>query len=85
VEIGEFDAKKLGISHGDEVKVISPEGELTTVARITDAPLEGMLFMPISFPDNPVNKLFGIALDLEAKTPSLKVCNIRIERAGLHG
>jgi len=85
VEIGEFDAKKLGISHGDTVKVISPEGELTTAARITDTPPEGTFFMPISFPDNPVNKLFGIALDREAKTPSLKVCNVRIEKEGLHG
>ena len=85
MEIGESDAKKLGISHGDKVKVISSTGEVTTTVRITNTLLEGMLFMPISFPETPVNELFGIALDPEAKTPSLKTQNVRIERIGLNG
>jgi predicted molibdopterin-dependent oxidoreductase YjgC len=85
LEIGESDAKKLGIGHGDEVKVISPVAELTAALRITDTLPEGTVFMPHSFPDCPVNKLFNIALDPESKTPSLKACNVRIERIRLHG
>jgi predicted molibdopterin-dependent oxidoreductase YjgC len=85
VEIGEADADKLGISHGDKVSVISPVSKLTTTARIIDGLPEAMLFMPISFPETPVNGLFDITLDLEAKTPSLKACNVRIERVGPHG
>jgi predicted molibdopterin-dependent oxidoreductase YjgC len=80
VEIGEADAEKLGISHGDKVSVISPVSKLTTIAKIIDGLPEGTLFMPISFPETPVNGLFDITLDPEAKTPSLKACNVRIER-----
>lgn len=84
VEIGESDAKKLGISHSDKVKLISPVAELTTAVRITDTLPEGIVFMPVSFPESPVNRLFGIVLDPAAKTPSLKACNVRIEGIGLH-
>lgn len=85
VEIGEADAQKLGISHCDKVSVISPVSKLTTIAKIIDGLPEGTLFMPISFPETPVNGLFDITLDPEAKTPSLKACNVRIERVGPHG
>jgi predicted molibdopterin-dependent oxidoreductase YjgC len=80
VEISEADAKNLSISDGEKVNIISPVGELTAIVKITNTLPEGMLFMPISFPNNSVNKLFDIILDSEAKTPSFKVCNVRIER-----
>jgi predicted molibdopterin-dependent oxidoreductase YjgC len=85
VEIGEPDAKELAISDGEKVKLISPIGEVTTMVKIADTLPEGTLFMPISFPEAPFNGLFGIALDPRAKTPSLKACNVRIEKVGLHG
>ena len=85
VEIGESDARQLGISHSDEVKVISPVGEVTTVARVTNTLPEGMLFMPVSFAESPVNALFDIALDPRSKTPSVKACAVRLERTGRHG
>ena len=85
VEIGESDAKNLAIADGEKVKIISPIGEVTTTVKITDTLPEGTLFMPISFSETPINGLFGIALDPEAKTPSLKACNVRIERVGHHG
>ncbi len=80
VEIGEADAGQVGISQGDEVKVISPAGEVTAVARFTDTLPEGIIFMPISFPSTPVNQLFGAALDPRAKTPALKACAVKLER-----
>ena len=80
VEIGESDAKQVGIGQGDEVRVISPVGEVTAVAKFTDTLPEGMLFMPLSFPATPVNQLFGIALDPRAKTPALKACAVKLER-----
>jgi len=85
VEIGELDAKKLAITDGDKVKIISPVGEVTTAVKVTDTLPEGTLFMPISFSETPVNGLFSIALDLEAKIPSLKACSVSIERVGSHG
>ena len=85
VEISESDARKLAITDGEKVKVMSPVGEVTTKVKITDTLPEGTLFMPISFPETPANKLFGITLDPETKTPSLKACNVRIGRVELHG
>jgi predicted molibdopterin-dependent oxidoreductase YjgC len=80
VEIGEADAGQVGISQSDDVKVISPAGEVTAVARFTDTLPEGIIFMPISFPSTPVNQLFGAALDPRAKTPALKACAVKLER-----
>ena len=80
VEIGESDARQVGISQGDEVKVISPVGEVTAVAKFTHTLPEGMIFMPISFPSTPVNQLFGTVLDPRSKTPALKACAVKLER-----
>jgi predicted molibdopterin-dependent oxidoreductase YjgC len=80
VEISEPDAKRLGISHGDDVKVVSPLSEVSAKARIVDTVAEGMLFMPVSFSESPVNALFDIALDPRSKTPSLKACAVKLER-----
>ena len=85
VEIGESDAKTNGYSDGDTVKVVSPVGEVTTTIKITDTLPSGMLFMPISFPESPVNELFGLTLDPRAKTPSLKTCAVRLERIRIDG
>jgi len=82
VEISQADAEHLGFSDGDTVKVVSPVSEVTTTVRVTETLPSGMLFMPISFPESPVNELFSIALDPRAKTPSLKRCAVRLERFG---
>lgn len=80
VEISESDAKRLGIAPGADVKVVSPLSEVTAKASITDTMAEGMLFMPVSFPESPVNALLDIVLDPRSKTPSLKACAVRLER-----
>ena len=85
VEISESDARNLGIHPSDQVKLISPVAELTAAAKITDTLPAGIVFMPVSFPESPVKRLFSIVLDPEAKTPSIKACHVRIERMGLHG
>jgi formate dehydrogenase alpha subunit len=83
VEIGESDARKLAIADGEKVKVISPVGEVTAMVKITDTLREWMLFMPVSFPETPVNGLFDIALNPETKAPSLKACSVKIEKISL--
>jgi len=80
VEICESDARKLAITEGEKVKVISPVGEVTTIAKITDTLRQGMLFMPVSYPETPVNELFDIVLNSETKAPSLKACSVKIEK-----
>jgi formate dehydrogenase alpha subunit len=83
VEICESDSRKLAITDGEKVKVISAVGEVTTMVKITDTLREGMLFMPVSFPGAPVNELFDIVLNPETKAPSLKACSVKIEKISL--
>jgi len=85
VEIGEQDALQLGLSQGEKVKVISPSGEVTAVARFTNRLPQGTIFMPVSFPSTPVNQLFDSAIDPQAKTPALKVCAVKLERISPSG
>jgi predicted molibdopterin-dependent oxidoreductase YjgC len=85
VEMCEDDAKKLAVADGDEVKVISAVGDVTTTVKTTDTLSSGMLFMPFSFPEAPVNGLFDIILDPETKSPSLKACKVRVEKSGAAG
>jgi len=80
LDICEADAKRLAITEGEKIKLVSPVGEVTTTARITDTLRRGILFMPISYPETPVNKLFDIVLNPETKAPSLKACNVKIEK-----
>ena len=80
VEICDSDARKLAVNDGEEVKVISAVGEVTTMIKITDTLRKGMLFMPFSFLETPVNDLFDIVLNSETKAPSLKACSVKIEK-----
>jgi len=80
VEVCESDAKKLAITDGEKVKVSSAVGEVTSMVKITDTLREGMLFMPVSFPETPVNELFDVVLNPETKAPSLKACSVKIEK-----
>jgi predicted molibdopterin-dependent oxidoreductase YjgC len=85
LEISVPDAQKLAITDSDKVRVISPAGELTVRVKITDTLPEGILFIPTCFPETPVNRLFNVVLDPETKTPSLKACNVMVERAETNG
>ncbi len=80
LEVSDPDARELGIVLGDGVKVMSRVGETTARARIVDTLPPGMLFMPLSSPQNYVNALFDVSLDPQTKTPALKACRVRVER-----
>jgi formate dehydrogenase alpha subunit len=80
IEISESDARNLGCSDGGIVKIISPTGEVTTTVRITKTLPPGILFMPMGFSKSPVNELFGFVMDPRTKSPSFKVCAVRLER-----
>jgi predicted molibdopterin-dependent oxidoreductase YjgC len=84
IETSAADAKRLGLAEGDRVRVISAAGEVKAAAKVNEALPAGMLFMPISFPESPVNDLFDLALDPQAKTPALKRCPVRLERISGH-
>jgi len=85
LELSKFDASELNVKDGDMVRVVSPTGEVPAVARVVDTLNQGVVFMPMSFPESHVNELFGIVLDPRTKTPALKTCRVRLERIGSDG
>jgi len=85
VEINNKDAGKLGFSNGENARVVSPAGEVNAVIRTSEELPPGMLFMPISFPESPVNELFGVTTEGQTRTPSLKTCAVRLERTDSNG
>ena len=78
VEINTADANKLKIADGDEVVVITPRGEATAMARLTDRVKRGVVFMPFHFPGT--NILTTDSRDAEAKIPEFKVSVCKIAR-----
>jgi formate dehydrogenase alpha subunit len=75
INISEDDSNRYKLYPGDTTRIISPAGEITAIVRISDVLDEGMVFMPSSFSDAPVNTLFGHNTD-----NSLKTCSVRLER-----
>ena len=85
VEVSSADAKKLALNNGDKVRVSSKVGEIMAPVRVSNDILKGMLFIPSTFDEIPVNTLFEISLDAQSKTPTSKACHVKIERTDAHG
>jgi formate dehydrogenase major subunit len=81
VEINPEDAKKLGISDGDTVKVTSRRGSVDVRAAVVETPPEGTVFMNFHFKEAAVNMLTNPALDPIGKIPEYKVCAVKVEAA----
>ncbi|MFC1947901.1 formate dehydrogenase subunit alpha [Chloroflexota bacterium] len=75
INISDGDSNRYKVNAGDNVRIISPAGEISAIVRISDDLDEGMLFMPSSFSDAPVNVLFS-----SDNANSLKTCSVRLER-----
>jgi formate dehydrogenase alpha subunit len=80
IEINPENAEALGITDGEEVKVISRRGNITARAKVTGASPPGVVCMSFHFAESPVNALTNPALDPVAKIPELKVCAVNIEK-----
>jgi formate dehydrogenase alpha subunit len=80
VEINPEDARALGISDGDTVRVVSRRGAVVTKTKVTDVSQVGTVFMTFHFAESPTNQLTNPALDPVAKIPEYKVCAVRIEK-----
>ena len=80
VEINPEDAESLGITEGDQVRVASRRGEVTGMAKVTDASARGTIFMTFHFAETPTNVLTNPAEDPVAKIPELKVAAVRVEK-----
>ncbi len=79
VEIHPEDARKLNITDGQKVTVSSRRGSIEIAAKITERPLQGMVFIPFHFKEAAANVLTNTALDPVCKIPELKVCAVNIK------
>ncbi|MGI6318976.1 MAG: molybdopterin-dependent oxidoreductase [Firmicutes bacterium] len=81
LRINEVDAQKMGLSSGDQVRVVSPDGQLQAAVEITGSLPEGTVALPRSVPEHPVTGLFSSLPEAAAKTSARKTCYVRIERS----
>lgn len=79
-ELNPADAKQLGISDGEVVKVASRRGELNTKVKVTERVPLGMIFMTLHYTESPTNVLTNGAYDKVTKTYEYKVCGVKVSK-----
>jgi predicted molibdopterin-dependent oxidoreductase YjgC len=79
VEVHRRDARRLGIDHGDTVRVVSRRGAIEAEALVTPRVRPGCVWMPLHFAESRVNLLTNDAGDDVTGTAEYKVCAVRIE------
>jgi len=82
VEVHPLDAKVLGLSEGDWVKVKSRRGEITLKVRVHDRTIQGSVFIPMHFREAAANVLTNPAIDPIGKIPGFKFCAVGLTRLG---
>jgi len=80
VEINPADAKKLGVSDNEIVKVSTRRGSIDIKAKLSEMPKDNVVFIPFHFVEAAANKLTIDALDPTCKMPELKVCACKVEK-----
>jgi anaerobic selenocysteine-containing dehydrogenase len=94
VELSTKDAKRIGVSQGDIVRVSSPRGSIEAPARL-GGPREGVVFIPFHYgywdvgdsagPDGrprAANELTMTIWDPVSKQPQLKTAAVNVEKVG---
>ncbi len=79
VEIHPDDAKQVGVTHGDRIRVRSRRGQIEVKALVTERSPQGLVFIPFHFAEAAANELTLDARDPQAKIPDYKVCAIALE------
>ncbi len=79
-DVSPADAVKLGIKHGERVRVRSRRGEVTLKANVSDRIPPGMVWMAFHFRDACANWLTNPAYDPETLTAEYKACAVQIEK-----
>jgi formate dehydrogenase alpha subunit len=79
-ELNPEDAKNLGISDGDTVRLESRRGHVILKAQIAEDIPKGVIFNRFHFVKSPINRLTNPILDPESKIPEFKVSAVKIEK-----
>ncbi len=80
IRIHPRDASKIGVKHGECIRLVSRRGEMMAYAYLSKECLPGVISATFHFPESPTNRLTHCAIDPVAKTPETKVCAVRIEK-----
>jgi formate dehydrogenase major subunit len=81
IEISEDDAKALGISDGDMVRVTSRWGSTLIRARVSRRVSKGIVFATVHHPEASINRVVSPAVDRISHIPEYKVTAVRVEKA----
>ena len=79
IEVHRYDARKLGVQHGETVKVVSRRGEVHAEVWVSPRVRPGCTWMPMHFEESRANLLTNDAGDPVTQTGEYKVCAVRIE------
>ena len=79
LRINPADAAQFGLKNQGKVRVTSRHGTVETKVLITDKCPPGMVSMTFHFAETPTNVMTSSELDPVAKTPTTKVCTVRVE------
>ena len=79
-DISPQDADKLGIEHGEYIKVSSRRGEVKVRAKVTEQVPPGMVWMAFHFREGNANWLTNPAFDPVSQTAEYKACAVRIDK-----
>jgi formate dehydrogenase alpha subunit len=80
IAIHPSDALRLGVSPGDELRLVSAFGDAHGPADVTDDVAPGTLFMTFHFPESGTNRLTSDVRDRLSDCPEYKLTRVRIER-----
>lgn len=81
IEMNPVTAEKFGMYDGDYAIISSRRGQVKTKVRATDILEENVLYMPFHYAEGAANYLTSGALDPTTKTPEIKVCAVKIQKA----
>src|SRR5262245_22090800 len=74
------DAARLGLGAGDLVRLSSASGRVELRVNLGSELLPGQVFVPIHFPDQPINRLVPFQENGRKRRPSIKSFAVRLER-----
>ena len=79
-DISPQDAQRLGIKHGETIKVKSRRGEVKVKARVTQEVPKGLVWMAFHFREANANWLTNPVFDPVSQTAEYKACAVRLEK-----
>lgn len=79
-EVHTADAKRLGLSEGETVRISSRRGSIKIRVRLRSKGRKGTVFVPFHFAQAAANVLTYGAVDPVAGIPGFKVCAVKVEK-----